>query len=78
MLISENKKTIPSETVLLTVAKVTMNEPNRLEAAKKWLGVNNVFGLREEYFLSMFWVTLDNMPDPEPVAEIKPRHKVYK
>ena len=72
------KKTIPSHLVLMTIAKVTLPEPNRLEKAKIWLGSDSVFGIREKYLLEGLWKLLENEPHGYPITEISPKYVSYK
>ena len=59
------QKSIPSHLALLTIAQVTMPEPDRMTAAKRWLGAENVFTNREKYLLKGFWLLLDGEPKKE-------------
>ncbi|SFP86948.1 hypothetical protein [Tranquillimonas alkanivorans] len=71
-------KTIPSELSLLTVAKVTLPEPDRMAAARRWIGSDCVFGEREAHLLEGFWKLLDTAPEGFPVSKIEPRHVIYR
>lgn len=72
------KKTIPSEIGLLTIARMTMPEPDRMAAARRWLGATGVFGDRERFLLEGFWKLLDECPEGAPVTDYRARHVVYR
>ena len=79
MALISNGKTIPGELSLLTIARVTLPEKDRMAAAKRWLGTASVFGDRERHLLEGFWKLLDTCPEMAPVTErSKPRHVVYR
>lgn len=71
-------KTVPSISVLLTVATVTLsyNACDRVGAARLRLGADKHFGPREIYFLHKFWEVL-RMAPPTEYDEIVPRFTVY-
>lgn len=71
------RKSIPSESVLLTIAIVTLSETDRTEAASRWTR-ELVFGDREKHLLAKFWEALDTSPPKVEVTEIRPRHVTYK
>lgn len=74
-----NGKVIHSELSLLSTAVVTLPEPDRMAAARRWLGAGSgIFGEREKFLLEGFWKLLDECPEKPPVTEIRPRFKVYK
>lgn len=77
MLVSVHKKTIPDVLVLATIAKVTLPEPDRIAAARRWLGQSNHFGDREIHILNGFWEVLDDAPHPPEVNKVVPRHARY-
>lgn len=76
--VNGKEKSIPSHLGLLTIAMVTRPETDRMAAARRWLGADNVFTEREEHLLRGFWKVLDGEPEGATVTRVGPEFKVKK